>query len=112
MDTILLVGLGGFLGANARYLFSLWISQQIAKNHALSSELGTLFVNFTGSLLLAVFLTWAANRVQLPTQIRLLIATGFFGGFGPLAGKIFRVGMLMFGKPPDFKTLIRWVRMA
>jgi ABC-2 type transport system permease protein len=29
-----------------------------------------------------------------------------------LAGKIFRVGMLMFGKPPDFKTLIRWVRMA
>ena len=29
-----------------------------------------------------------------------------------LAGKIFRVGMLMFGKPPDFKTLLRWVRMA
>jgi len=29
-----------------------------------------------------------------------------------LAAKVFRVGLLMFGKPPNFKTLIRWVRMA
>jgi ABC-2 type transport system permease protein len=28
------------------------------------------------------------------------------------AAKVFRIGILMFGKPPDFKTLIRWVRMA
>lgn len=28
------------------------------------------------------------------------------------AAKVFRVGLLMFGKPPNFKTLIRWVRMA
>ncbi|MBK7405013.1 MAG: ABC transporter permease [Phycisphaerales bacterium] len=29
-----------------------------------------------------------------------------------LAAKVFRVGLLMYGKPPNFKTLIRWVRMA
>ena len=29
-----------------------------------------------------------------------------------LAAKIFRVGLLMFGKPPSFGTLIRWIRMA
>jgi ABC-2 type transport system permease protein len=29
-----------------------------------------------------------------------------------LAAKIFRVGLLMFGKPPNLRTLIRWVRMA
>jgi ABC-2 type transport system permease protein len=28
------------------------------------------------------------------------------------AAKIFRVGLLMFGKPPSFGTLIRWVRMS
>ena len=28
------------------------------------------------------------------------------------AAKIFKVGLLMFGKPPDLKTLVRWVRMA
>jgi ABC-type Na+ efflux pump permease subunit len=28
------------------------------------------------------------------------------------AGKVFRVGALMYGKPPNLRTLIRWVRMA
>lgn len=28
------------------------------------------------------------------------------------AAKIFRIGVLMYGKPPDWRTLIRWVRMA
>ena len=26
--------------------------------------------------------------------------------------KIFRVGLLMFGKPPNFKTLVHWIRIA
>ena len=29
-----------------------------------------------------------------------------------LTAKIFRVGLLMYGKPPNFATLIKWVRMA
>ncbi len=28
------------------------------------------------------------------------------------AAKIFRIGVLMYGKPPNFRTLIKWVRMA
>jgi ABC-2 type transport system permease protein len=28
------------------------------------------------------------------------------------AAKIFRIGLLMFGKPPTFGTLIRWIRMS
>ena len=28
------------------------------------------------------------------------------------ASKVFRVGLLMYGKPPNFATLVRWARMA
>lgn len=28
------------------------------------------------------------------------------------AAKVFRVGLLMFGKPPNFRTLFKWIRMA
>ncbi len=29
-----------------------------------------------------------------------------------LAAKIFRVGLLMYGKPPNLRTLIKWIKMA
>ncbi|MCH8269709.1 MAG: ABC transporter permease [Planctomycetes bacterium] len=29
-----------------------------------------------------------------------------------LAAKVFRIGLLLHGKPPNFATLVRWVRMA
>jgi ABC-type Na+ efflux pump permease subunit len=29
-----------------------------------------------------------------------------------MASKVFKIGLLMYGKPPDFKTLVRWVRAA
>ena len=28
------------------------------------------------------------------------------------AAKVYRIGLLMYGKPPDFATLVRWVRAA
>lgn len=28
------------------------------------------------------------------------------------AAKVFRIGLLMYGKPPNLRTLVRWVRMA
>ncbi|MFT5423019.1 MAG: ABC-2 type transport system permease protein [Phycisphaerales bacterium] len=29
-----------------------------------------------------------------------------------IAAKVFRIGLLMYGKPPNLRTLIKWVRMA
>ena len=47
-------------------------------------------------------------------QVWLTILVGVAGAYGALwfAAKVFRVGLLMFGKPPNLATLIRWVRMA
>ena len=47
-------------------------------------------------------------------QAWLAVAVGAVGVYVLLwfAGKVFRVGLLMFGKPPSMKTLIRWARMS
>ncbi|HEY3518994.1 MAG TPA: ABC transporter permease [Gammaproteobacteria bacterium] len=47
-------------------------------------------------------------------QVWLSIGFGIAGAFAALwvAAKIFRIGILMFGKPPDLKTLVAWVRAA
>ena len=47
-------------------------------------------------------------------QVWLSIGIGIAGAYAALwvAAKVFRVGLLMFGKPPDLKTLIRWIRAA
>ena len=47
-------------------------------------------------------------------QVWLSIGIGAASVFGALwvAAKIFRIGLLMYAKPPDLKTLIRWVRAA
>jgi ABC-2 type transport system permease protein len=47
-------------------------------------------------------------------QVWLSIAIGLVSVYAALwfAAKVFRVGLLMFGKPPNFATLIKWVKMA
>jgi ABC-2 type transport system permease protein len=47
---------------------------------------------------------------QIPVAIAIGIASVIFAAWA--AGKIFRIGALMYGKPPNFKTLLKWVRMA
>jgi ABC-2 type transport system permease protein len=47
---------------------------------------------------------------QLALSVVLLILT-FFGTLW-VAAKIYRVGILMYGKKPKFKDLIKWIRLA
>lgn len=48
---------------------------------------------------------WQIGLVMLINIAAVLIFLWF-------AAKVFRVGLLMFGKPPNFRTLIKWIRMA
>lgn len=80
-QTIVYVGLGGFCGANARYWVSLWVNAWISNRFGWQAPFGTALVNVTGSCLLAMFLTWASLRANLPDQARWLIGSGFFGAY-------------------------------
>lgn len=73
----LLIGLGGFLGANVRYVLGAWVDGQYGG----SFPLGTFLINVTGSFLLALFLTVATERVPIAPEWRFLFAVGFFGSY-------------------------------
>lgn len=47
-------------------------------------------------------------------QVWASVAIGVVGVVAAIwfAAKVFRIGILMFGRPPDLKTLVRWVRAA
>ncbi len=80
MNTInlLLVGAGGGAGTIARYLTVVFVERRM--NAAL--PYGTLTVNIAGSFILGVILAWLAGRTgSASDQWRLLLGTGFCGGF-------------------------------
>ncbi|MFK7758921.1 MAG: ABC transporter permease [Phycisphaerales bacterium] len=47
-------------------------------------------------------------QIALVILINMIAVVGFLW----FAAKVFRVGLLMYGKPPNFRTLIKWIRMA
>jgi CrcB protein len=78
-EALLFVGMGGFLGANARYVLSLIITERLATFTNKPIPFGTAFVNITGSFLLAILLFWLAKQTGTNDRIRLMVGTGFFG---------------------------------
>lgn len=71
------IGLGGFLGANARYLVQQWAGNRWGTDF----PYGTVLANISGSFLIAFFLTLAAGRLPVSPELRLFVSVGFLGGF-------------------------------
>jgi fluoride exporter len=71
------VALGGAIGCVARYLSTL------AAAHLLGASFpfGTLFVNLLGCLLAGLVFGLFESRPGLPSMVRILVLTGFLGGF-------------------------------
>lgn len=73
----LLVGLGGFVGANARFVLIGWLLERLGGQF----PYGTLVVNVVGSLAIGLLLGVIVSRADLDPAWRLLLVTGFLGGF-------------------------------
>jgi fluoride exporter len=77
VDKILIVGVGGFIGANVRYWLGAWIDAQFG----LRFPLGTFVINLTGSLLLGFIATITLERALIDPRWRLAVAVGFIGAY-------------------------------
>ena len=77
IKNILLIGLGGGIGSIARYFCQKWI----AENTQHPFPWGTFVVNIAGCFLIGIIYTIAERTTVLAPQIRLLLITGFCGGF-------------------------------
>ncbi len=77
MSKLLLVFIGGGLGAVSRFLVTTALAGKLG-----NFPLGTLAANFFGSLLMGLVVGILAGRVNVSTEpIRLFVAVGFLGGF-------------------------------
>jgi CrcB protein len=85
----LLVGLGGLAGSVARYSLSF-----LAQRFSLEWPLGTLAANLLGCLAIGI-ITEASDRGEAITPAtRLLLATGFCGGFTTLSTLIYEAAQM------------------
>jgi CrcB protein len=74
----LLVGIGGFIGANARFV----LGQLVGRLFESRFPLGTVVINISGSFLLGVLGVIVAQRVSPQSEaMRLALGVGFLGAF-------------------------------
>ena len=88
----------------------LWLPLSREPNSTLAVVLS--FVPPVGNFVLLLRMT---SQSPPPVwQVWLAIGISAAGAYAALwfAGKVFRVGLLMFGKPPSFGTLVKWARMS
>jgi fluoride exporter len=76
-NNILLVGLGGGIGSILRYLCQKWVNDSYQHNFPLA----TFLVNVSGCLLIGILYALGEKGNILSPQTRLLLVTGFCGGF-------------------------------
>jgi CrcB protein len=74
---LILIGLGGFAGAIARYMVDGFVAERVAG----AFPWGTLVVNLSGSFLLGALFTLTVDRAILPADIRGPVLIGFIGAY-------------------------------
>src|SRR5262245_58578799 len=77
MQRTLLVALGGLVGSVARY----WMGGAVQRMSGDVFPAGTLAVNILGSLVIGLVMTLSLERGLVDDDVRILLTTGFCGGF-------------------------------
>lgn len=77
MLKIILIGLGGFLGAISRYLIYVWLE----KPYVVDFPLPTFIVNITGSFVLGAIYALALRQGFISENLLLFLTVGFCGSF-------------------------------
>lgn len=72
-----MIGLGGALGAVARYALSTWIYQR----YFYTFPWGTFVVNILGCFLLGIVYVLGVEKLMISPNTRLFISVGFIGAF-------------------------------
>ncbi|HUJ81478.1 MAG TPA: fluoride efflux transporter CrcB [Candidatus Acidoferrales bacterium] len=72
-----MVGIGGFIGAIARF----WLGGYISNKLGTRFPYGTFVINCTGSFLIGFILTLLAERTHWSPNWRYLIPVGFIGAY-------------------------------
>ena len=79
--SILLVGLGGAFGSITRYLVGNATMRWAEPHNAVGFPWGTLLVNILGCAAIGVLAVLIERLTSLNSELRLLLITGFLGGF-------------------------------
>lgn len=77
MINILIIGVGGFIGAILRYLISGFFYDLYGDKF----PYGTLAVNIIGCLILGFFITMSEGKFIISPQMRTFVAIGLLGAF-------------------------------
>lgn len=77
MLDLLIVGLGGFMGAASRYMVGSLITERTSHGFPFA----TLAINITGCFAIGLFMTMTPGGINSHPHARLFIAIGFLGGY-------------------------------
>jgi len=92
--------------------FPFWVWFPMSMNPNSAFSVAVSFVPPINSFAMLIRLTSTAPPPWWQVWISIVVGIGGVMAALWFASKVFKIGLLMYGKPPNFATLVRWARQA